>query len=83
MFAGYLTHATHHDPQRYPWLFWVFWGMTGLLIGTFLLAGAHTLLWLPRSFQWKRKLKELEEKEKMEESEDSGTPEQNKTGKEK
>ena len=28
-FAGYLTHATHHDPQKYPFLFWTFWGMTG------------------------------------------------------
>ncbi len=46
-FAGYLTHATHHDPQKYPWLFWSFWGMTGLLIGTFTIGGAHTLLWLP------------------------------------
>ena len=31
--------------------------MTGLLIGTFVLAGIHTLLWLPRSIQWRRKLK--------------------------
>ncbi len=47
-FAGYLTHATHHDPVKYPFLFWTFWGMTGLLIGTFTLGGAHTALWLPR-----------------------------------
>ncbi len=50
-FAGYLTHATHHDPHRYPWLFWTFWGMTTLLIGTFTLSGAHTLMWLPRALQ--------------------------------
>ena len=56
-FAGYFTHATHHDPQKYPWLFWTFWGMTGLLVGTFVLAGLHTLLWLPRSLQWRRELK--------------------------
>ncbi|MCK7523588.1 MAG: hypothetical protein MZV64_41095 [Ignavibacteriales bacterium] len=37
-FAGYFTHATHHDPHKYPWLFWTFWGMTGLLVGTFVLA---------------------------------------------
>ena len=53
-FAGYLTHATHHDPAKYPWLFWTFWGMTGLLIGTFTLGGAHTLLWLPRALQMRR-----------------------------
>ncbi len=64
-FAGYFTHATHHDPEKYPWLFWTFWGMTGLLLGTFVIAGAHTLLWLPRSLQYKRELKKKkEEKEK-------------------
>ena len=35
-FAGYLTHATHHDPKRYPFLFYTFWGMTMLLVGTFI-----------------------------------------------
>ena len=25
-FAGYLTHATHHDPDKYPFLFYTFWG---------------------------------------------------------
>jgi len=58
-FAGYLTHATHHDPDKYPILFWVFWGMTGLLVGTFFIAGLHTVLWFPRSLEWRRKLKEL------------------------
>ena len=58
-FAGYLTHATHHDPVKYPILFWVFWGMTGLLVGTFFIAGMHTLLWLPRSLEWRRKLKKM------------------------
>jgi len=47
-------------------LFWTFWGMTGLLIGTFVLAGIHTLLWLPRSLQWKRELaKRVKDKEKL------------------
>jgi thiosulfate reductase cytochrome b subunit len=50
-FAGYLTHATHHDPSKYPWLFLAFWGMTGLLVGTFAFFGLHTLAWLPRSFK--------------------------------
>ncbi|MGE5806348.1 MAG: hypothetical protein ACM34M_11180, partial [Ignavibacteria bacterium] len=48
--------ATHHDPEKYPWLFWTFWGMTSLLIFTFVVAGLHTLLWLPRSLQWRREL---------------------------
>ena len=50
-FAGYLTHATHHDPKRYPALFLAFWGMTALLVGTFGFFGLHTLAWLPRSFR--------------------------------
>jgi uncharacterized protein with PIN domain len=62
-FAGYLTHATHHDPDKYPWLFWTFWGMTGLLVGTFVVSGAHTLLWLPRAVQMRRELREAEEAE--------------------
>ncbi|MGO9088841.1 MAG: hypothetical protein ACLQBK_26860 [Candidatus Sulfotelmatobacter sp.] len=56
-FAGYLTHATHHDPKKYPFLFWTFWGMTTLLVSTFVLGGMHTLLWLPRAFQMRRDLK--------------------------
>ena len=55
-FAGYLTHATHHDPGKYPALFWAFWGMTSLLIGTFLVAGLHTLAWLPRSLRYRHEL---------------------------
>jgi len=55
-FAGYLTHATHHDPRKYPALFWTFWGMTGLLVGTFLFGAVHTLLWVPRAFEMRREL---------------------------
>jgi hypothetical protein len=65
-FAGYLSHATHHDPQKYPWLFWTFWGMTGLLVGTFVVGGVHTLLWLPRALQMRRELRAAEEAEERE-----------------
>jgi predicted CXXCH cytochrome family protein len=58
-FAGYFTHATHHEPAKYPFLFWTFWGMTGLLVGTFFIAGVHTLLWLPRSLQYRKEIKKL------------------------
>jgi len=58
-FAGYLTHATHHDPHKYPFLFWTFWGMTGLLVGTLTLSGLHTAAWLPRSLQYRQELKAL------------------------
>jgi cytochrome b subunit of formate dehydrogenase len=50
-FAGYLTHATHHDPKRYPLLFYTFWGMATLLVGTLVFAGSHTALWLHRSLK--------------------------------
>jgi len=64
-FAGYLTHATHHDRNKYPLLFYTFWAMTALLVGTFVLAGTHTLLWLPRSFQMLRQRRKLHKKAAM------------------
>ncbi len=63
-FAGYLTHATHHDPKKFPFLFWAFWGMTALLLGTFFVSGVHTLLWLPRAFEMRRQLRAEEAAEK-------------------
>jgi hypothetical protein len=75
-FAGYFTHATHHDPEKYPWLFWSFWGMTGLLVGTFFIAGIHTLLWLPRSLQYRKQLKKkLAEGENEDNTEKNGKSE--------
>jgi uncharacterized protein with PIN domain len=62
-FAGYLTHATHHDPKKYPFLFWTFWGMTTLLVSTFVIGGMHTLLWLPRALEMRRDLKAEEARE--------------------
>jgi len=53
-FAGYLTHATHHDRKKYPLLFWTFWGMVALLVGTFTVGGLHTILWLPRALEMRR-----------------------------
>ncbi len=64
-FAGYLTHATHHDPKKYPFLFWTFWGMTTLLVGTFTISGVHTLLWLPRALKMRRELREEEARERQ------------------
>lgn len=50
-FAGYLTHATHHDEEKYPVLYYTYWAMTFLLLGVFSFFGVHTLLWLPKSFR--------------------------------
>jgi cytochrome b subunit of formate dehydrogenase len=61
-FAGYLTHATHHDRNKYPILFYTFWFMTSLLVGTLAIAGVHTFLWLPRSFMAMKEHKKLKEK---------------------
>src|SRR3990172_4041401 len=47
-FVGYLTPATHHASERFPYLFWTFWAMTGLLAGTLTFATGHTLAWLWR-----------------------------------
>lgn len=58
-FAGYLTHATHHDKDKYPFLYYTFWFMTILLVGTFSFFGLHTILWLPRSFQSMAKTKRI------------------------
>jgi cytochrome b subunit of formate dehydrogenase len=58
-FTRYLTHATHHDPAKYPFLFFTFWGMSLLLLGTFSISFLHTLLWLPRSIQMRKKIKAL------------------------
>jgi len=58
-FAGYLTHATHHDRTKYPILFYAFWFMTILLVGTLIVAGTHTLLWLPRSWQMMKEHKKI------------------------
>jgi predicted CXXCH cytochrome family protein len=56
-FVGYLTHATHHDKEKYPFLYYTFWAMTILLVSTFTFFGLHTLMWLPRALAEKRKHK--------------------------
>ncbi|MGD8780234.1 MAG: hypothetical protein PVH88_14865 [Ignavibacteria bacterium] len=65
-FVGYLTHATHHDKDKYPYLYYTFWFMSALLIGTFSFFGIHTLLWLPRALAEKRKKKKNLNKENAE-----------------
>ncbi len=47
-FAGYLTHATHHDPKKYPYLYYTWLFMTALLVGTLAFFMVHTLMWLFR-----------------------------------
>ena len=56
-FTGYLTHATHNNKAKFPWLYYTFWSMTSLLVGVFIFFGIHTLMWLPRSISAMRKKK--------------------------
>ena len=56
-FTGFLTHATHHNRDKYPALYFTFWGMSSLLIAVFGFFGLHTLLWLPRSLRERRRKK--------------------------
>jgi predicted CXXCH cytochrome family protein len=64
-FTGYLTHATHHDREKYPYLYYTFWGMTGLLLGTFAFFGIHTLFWIPRSFRERFKKRREHSRQKI------------------
>jgi len=61
-FTGYLTHATHHDKEKYPILHFTFWAMTFLLIGVFSFWGIHTLVWMPRSFKYLKEKRQHEVK---------------------
>jgi len=54
-FTGYLTHATHHDRDQYPVLYYSFLFMTALLAGTMAFFGLHTALWLIRSLLFRYK----------------------------
>ncbi len=62
-FAGYLTHATHHDKDKYPFIHYTWLFMTALLLGTFGFFGIHTLLWLPRSIQALKHSRQLKKNE--------------------
>jgi predicted CXXCH cytochrome family protein len=64
-FTGYLTHATHHDRDKYPFLFYTFWAMTSLLLGTFGFFGIHTLFWIPRSFRERFKRRREHSRQKI------------------
>ncbi len=79
-FAGYLTHATHHDPKKYPFLFWTFWGMTTLLLSTFVFGGIHTLLWLPKALEMRRELRAEEAREAAQKANNAGSKDGNHAG---
>jgi predicted CXXCH cytochrome family protein len=47
-FAAFAPHVDHHDRENYPYVYWSYRLMTGLLIGVFAVFGLHTFLWLGR-----------------------------------
>lgn len=55
-FVGYLTHATHHDKDKYPYLHYTYLFMTTLLVSVFAFFGVHTLLWIPRAIRERQKI---------------------------
>ncbi|MDM8544002.1 multiheme c-type cytochrome [Desulfococcaceae bacterium HSG9] len=48
-FTGFLPHADNQDREKNPLLFYIFWGMTLIIVFTFALFGTHSILWLNRS----------------------------------
>jgi cytochrome b subunit of formate dehydrogenase len=48
-FVQYRPHATHDDRENFPQLYYSFWFMTILLVGTMSFFGIHTVLWLIRT----------------------------------
>ncbi len=49
-FAEFVVHADHTNKKDYPVLYYTFFFMTALLIGTFSFFLIHTILWLFRTF---------------------------------
>jgi cytochrome b subunit of formate dehydrogenase len=50
-FATFQPHADPHDVKNYPQVTMAYWGMIGLLVGTFAFFWLHTILWFWREYQ--------------------------------
>ncbi|MBI5278157.1 MAG: cytochrome C [Burkholderiales bacterium] len=50
-FATFQPHADPHDFKNYPTVFLAYWGMIGLLVGTFGFFWVHTILWFYREYK--------------------------------
>ena len=48
-FLSFDPHANPSDPTRNPYVYWIWFGMTGLLLGVFGFFGLHGLLWMQRA----------------------------------
>ena len=48
-FTAFRAHADFRDQVNYPVLYWAFWIMTGLIVGTFGVWAIHTFLWMTRT----------------------------------
>ena len=49
-FTKFRAHADFWDRRHYPDLFWAFFIMTSLIVGTFAIWGVHNILWVWRMF---------------------------------
>ncbi|MCX5839091.1 MAG: cytochrome c3 family protein [Deltaproteobacteria bacterium] len=58
-FVNYNAHPDHRVHSGHRYLFWTFFFMSGLLIGTFLFFWVHTLLWWRKSYWEKHKREKL------------------------
>ncbi|GAB4171505.1 MAG: cytochrome c3 family protein [Geothermobacteraceae bacterium] len=56
-FSLYYAHGDHTDKENYPILYYTFLGMSGLLIGTFIVFWIHSILWMFRGFVENREKK--------------------------
>lgn len=50
LFTKFYAHGDMTDREHYPIMYWTYFAMTGLLIGTFAVFWIHTLLWMVRGF---------------------------------
>ncbi|CAH2032614.1 cytochrome c3 family protein [Trichlorobacter ammonificans] len=50
LFTKFYSHGEHSNREKYPILYYTFIGMTGLLLGTFIVFWIHSLLWMFRGF---------------------------------
>jgi len=48
-FLSFDPHANPSDPTRNPYVYWIWLGMTSLLVGVFGFFGLHGLLWMQRA----------------------------------
>ncbi|MHC5011971.1 MAG: cytochrome c3 family protein [Planctomycetota bacterium] len=57
-FAAYAVHADAEDKEGWPVLYWARFIMRSIILVTWVLAGAHLLLWLQRALRQRKEIRE-------------------------